>query len=44
MPSTLSGQALTYAFPYEYYGPFTVYLRDRRKQNEIPNENKGIIG
>lgn len=44
MPSALSGQALTYAFPMNTMGLFTDYLRDRRKQNEITNEKKGIIG
>jgi hypothetical protein len=44
MPSALSGQALTYAFPTHTVRLLADYLRDRRKQNEIKKEQKGIIG
>ncbi len=40
MPSALSGQALTNAFPINTMTLFADYLRDRRKQNEIKKSRK----
>jgi hypothetical protein len=44
MPSAFSGQALTHAFPMHTMRLLADYLGDKRKQNEIIKEQKGIIG